>query len=195
MLELSLHVLDLLQNALEAGATCIQLEIVEDVARNCLSISVEDNGRGMNEKALARIDDPFFTTRTSRRVGLGIPLLKAAARRCNGDVKVISQLGVGTRVEAYFERDHIDRAPLGDMIGTLLSFVLTAPADGKRCDMRYTHHLDGHTFTFDTREIREALGDVPLTHPRVRRWMEDFLQQGFADLYRKTPSFENRFSE
>ncbi len=188
MLELSLHILDLLQNALEAGATYIELEIVENIAQNRLSISVEDNGRGMDKEALVRIDDPFFTTRETRRVGLGIPLLKAAARRCNGDVEVISKVGVGTRVEANFEREHIDRAPLGDMVSTLLGFILTSPADGKMCDIRYTHRLDGRTFTFDTREIREVLGDVPLTHPRVRRWMEAFLQQGFADL-RRAPSF------
>ncbi|MFO7918196.1 MAG: ATP-binding protein [Anaerolineae bacterium] len=188
MLELSLHVLDLFQNALEAGATRIQLEIVEDVAQNRLSISVEDNGRGMSREALARIDDPFFTTRKTRRVGLGIPLLKAAARRCNGDVRVTSKLGVGTRVEADFERDHIDRAPLGDMTGTLLGFILTSPADGEACDIHYTHRLDGRTFTFDTREIREVLGGVSLMHPRVRRWMEDFMERGFRDLYRN-PSF------
>lgn len=188
MLELSLHILDLLQNSLEAGATYIQLDIVEDTAQNRLAISVEDDGRGMHEKALARVDDPFFTTRTSRRVGLGIPLLKAAARRCNGDLRVTSRVGMGTRVEVDFERDHIDRAPLGDMISTLLGFILSSPADGETCDIRYTHRLDGHIFTFDTREIREVLGGVPLTHPRVRRWMEDFLHQGFADLGRN-PSF------
>lgn len=188
MLQLSLHILDLLQNAVEAGASCIELEIVEDVAQNRLSIAVEDNGRGMDEEALARIDDPFFTTRKSRRVGLGIPLLKAAARRCNGDLTVTSTLGLGTRVEVDFERSHIDRAPLGDMISTLLSFILTMPEDGNVCDIRYTHRLDGRAFTFDTREIREILGDVPLTHPRVRQWMKDFLQQGFAELYR-APSF------
>ncbi|MFP3895457.1 MAG: ATP-binding protein [Anaerolineales bacterium] len=188
MRELSLHILDLLQNALEAGASYVELEIVEDIAQNRLSISVEDNGRGMSKEALARIDDPFFTTRRSRRVGLGIPLLKAAARRCNGDVSVTSKMAVGTRVEAHFERDHIDRAPLGDMVSTLSGFILTSPAKGEACDMRYTHRIDGRTFTFDTREIRETLGGVPLTHPRVRRWMEDFLQQGFAELH-GNPSF------
>ena len=188
MLELSLHILDLLQNSLEAGASHVELEIVEDVVQNRLSIAVEDNGRGMDAEALARIDDPFFTTRKARRVGLGIPLLKAAARRCNGDLTVTSMLGLGTRVEVDFQRDHIDRAPLGDMVSTLLGFILTAPEDGSVCDIRYTHRVDGRTFTFDTREIREILGGVPLTHPRVRQWMKDFLQQGFADLYR-APSF------
>jgi len=188
MLELSLHILDLLQNSLEAGASCVELEIVEDVAQNRLHISVKDNGQGMSKEALARIDDPFFTTRKSRRVGLGIPLLKAAAERCNGDLTVTSTLGLGTRVEVDFQRDHIDRAPLGDMVGTLLGFVLSSLADGEACDICYTHRVDGRTFTFDTREIREILGDVPLTHPRVRQWMKDFLEQGFADLCRN-PSF------
>jgi len=177
--ELSLHVLDLVENSLAAGATRLELEIIEDAASNLLTISLSDNGRGMDQETLKRVADPFFTTRTTRQVGLGIPLLRAAALRCNGDLAITSQPGLGTCVLAEFQRDHIDRAPLGDMRGTLLSVILSQ----KRCDLHYRHQVDERVFEFDTEEIREALGGLPLAHPRVRVWLEDFLAEGYARLY------------
>ncbi|MHB1296381.1 MAG: ATP-binding protein [Anaerolineae bacterium] len=178
MRELSLHVLDIVENALEAGASRVCIEIDEDSRRNRLAICVTDNGRGMSAETLQRLADPFFTTRTTRPVGLGIPLLRAAARRCNGDLTITSQLGKGTQVKAEFERDHIDRAPLGDMKSTLLGVILS----NRTCDILYQHRVDERAFTFDTAEIRKELGDVPLAHPRVRAWLEEFLTEGLAEL-------------
>ena len=184
MRELSLHILDVLENSLEAGATCIALEIVEDTVRNRLTISITDNGRGMDQETLARIADPFLTTRTTRHVGLGIPLFKAAAEHCNGNLVITSEVGVGTKVVAAFQRDHIDRAPLGDMKNTLLGVTLAhGRAGAGKCDLHYRHYLDERVFEFDTAEMREALGDVPLDHPRVRSWLEEYLCEGFAALY------------
>jgi len=177
--ELSLHVLDLMENCLEAGASRIDLEIIEDSARNRLTIRVRDDGRGVDEETLKRMDDPFFTTRTTRHIGLGIPLFKAAARQCNGDLVVTSQPGVGTEVLVEFERDHIDRAPLGDIKSTLLSVILSQ----RRCDLHYVHRVDNRVFEFDTEEMRRALGGIPLGHPRVRAWLEDFLAAGYVGLY------------
>lgn len=179
MRELSLHILDLLENSLEAGASRIEVEIIEDTVRDKLVISVTDNGRGMDAETLRRVTDPFFTTRTTRSVGLGIPLLKAAAERCNGELKITSQPGVGTQVVAEFERDHIDRAPLGDVASTLLSVILSR----QKCDLHFRHRLDGREFEFDTQEMRQILGDVPLDHPRVRAWLEDFIAEGYRELY------------
>jgi len=179
--ELSLHILDLLENSLEAGASRIEIEIDENTVRNKLTISVADNGRGMDSETLQRVADPFFTTRTTRHVGLGVPLFKAAAQRCNGDLVITSQPGVGTRVVVNFGRDHIDRAPLGDIQGTLLGVILSQ----RRCDLHFRHQLDGRVFEFDTREMRQALGDVPLDHPRVRAWLEGFLAEGYSELYGK----------
>jgi len=177
--ELSLHLLDLMENSLEAGANGIEVEIIEDTARNRLTISISDNGRGMDPQTLERVADPFFTTRTTRHVGLGIPLFKAAARRCNGDLTITSRPGVGTRIVADFERDHIDRAPLGDVPGTLLGVILSH----RQCDVRYSHRFDGRVFEFDTGQMRQILGDVPLDHPQVRAWLEDYLAQGYRELY------------
>lgn len=173
MRELSLHVLDVLENALAAGATLIELEISESSAQNRLSIRVTDNGCGMDAETVARVSDPFFTTRTTRNVGLGLPLFKAATQRCNGDLTVRSQPGVGTEVLAEFQRDHIDRAPLGDIKSTLLGVILS---DRLR-DLRYEHRVNGRTFSLDTRELRAVLGAVPLTHPNVRAWLGEYLDQ------------------
>lgn len=181
MRELSLHILDILENSLEAGATKIWIEITEDSANNRLTINIQDNGRGMSEEILQRVGDPFFTTRTTRHVGLGIPLLRAATRRCNGDLSIRSQVGVGTQVLATFELDHIDRAPLGDMRATLLGAILSY----REGDIHYRHQVDDRVFEFDTAEMRQVLGDVPLTHPQVREWLTEFLAEGFADLYGK----------
>lgn len=179
MRELSLHILDLLQNSLEAGANRLELEILEDTQENLLTITVTDNGRGMDAETLRRVSDPFFTTRTTRPVGLGIPLFKAAAQRCGGDLVITSQPGVGTRVVVTFQHNHIDRAPLGDLPSTLLSVLLARPD----CTLRYRHRVDGREFSLDTEEMRQILGEVPLTHPEVRAWLEDYLRQGYAELY------------
>ncbi len=173
MRELSLHILDALQNSLEAGATLVELTIVEDLAADSLTIIIGDNGRGMSEDQLARIFDPFFTTRSTRHVGLGIPLFRAATQRCNGDLTITSQLGEGTTLCATFQHSHIDRAPVGDIAGTLLSFILSGS-----CDLHYVHRVNGRAFEFRTDGIRTELGDIPLTHPKVRKWLQGFIAEG-----------------
>ena len=177
MRELSLHILDILQNSLEAGATLVELTVEEDSTADRLTITVRDNGRGMDEAQLARISDPFYTTRKTRHVGLGLPLFKAAAERCNGDLTITSQVGMGTVVRATFQRSHIDRAPLGDMTGTLMSFILAGT-----CDVHYLHRVDGKEFEFHTAAIKAELGDVPLAHPSVRQWLQGFIGGGEAGL-------------
>ena len=186
MRELSLHILDALENSLEAGATFIELIIEEDLAADRLTITVRDNGRGMSEAHLARVFDPFFTTRSTRHVGLGIPLFKAAAERCNGDLTVTSQLGDGTILQATFQHSHIDRVPLGNMPGTLLAIILS-----ESCDLHYIHRVNVHPegggeFEFCTTDIRAELGEVPLTHHEVRKWLQEFIAEGEAELGRKS---------
>ncbi len=191
MRELSLHLLDVIENAIEAGASRIEVEIDEDVARNVLVLRVADNGRGMDEETLRRVTDPFFTTRQTRHVGLGLPLFKAAAERCNGSLTIASQPGKGTEVRAVFQYDHIDRAPLGDMPSTLLGAILSHRA----CDIVYRHRVNGQTFEVDTAELREALGGLPLSHPQVRAWLEDYLREGIQSLYAETAEEHSHPSE
>jgi hypothetical protein len=180
MRELSLHILDALENSLEAGATCVELTVEEDLAADWLVITIQDDGRGMSEDQVARIFDPFFTTRSTRHVGLGVPLFKAATERCNGNLTIASQLGVGTTLRATFQHSHIDRAPLGDITGTLLAVILSGS-----CDLHYVHRVDGREFAFSTKEIRSELDDIPLVHPAVRNWLRDFIDEGEESLQRR----------
>ncbi len=189
MRELSHHVLDLLENALQADSTEIDLEIIEDPDRDLLWIRVEDNGRGMDPDTQAKALDPFYTTRTTRHVGLGLPMLKAAAERCEGSLSLSSKLGVGTRVEAWFVHSHIDRAPLGDMPSTILGALMSA---NDRWELRYVHRAGEQELVLDTRQVREALGDVPFGHPMVREWLESFLRQGYAALYEETVAADSQ---
>jgi hypothetical protein len=176
--ELSQHILDLAENGLQAGARHLEVAIDEDLAQNRLTLRVADDGQGMDAAMLQRVTDPFFTTRTTRRVGLGLPLLKAAAERCNGGLTITSQPGVGTTVVATFQHDHLDRAPLGDVQGSLLGILLYDAC----CDLYYRHRRGEQVFEFDTAAMRGELGEVSLTHPQVRAWLEEFLAEGFASL-------------
>lgn len=182
MRELSLHILDILQNSLEAGATRIELLLEEDLTNDVLSITVKDNGRGMDEAQVARATDPFFTTRTTRHVGLGLPLLAAATERCAGDFKILSAPGVGTTVVAKFQNSHIDRAPLGNISDTLLALIMSE-SFSQACDLHYVHRVGDKKFEFDTAQIREELGDIPLTHRLVRDWFREFISEGEKTLY------------
>lgn len=177
MRDLSLHILDAVENSIQAGASLVEIIIEEDLAADQLHITIRDNGRGIEKDQLARIFDPFFTTRRTRHVGLGIPLFKAAAERCNGSLTIASQAGQGTTLEATFQHSHIDRAPLGDVQGTLLTIILFDAGD-----VHYVHRVDGRAFEFSTVDIRAELGGIPLSHPEVRRWLQAFIAEGEAGL-------------
>ena len=178
MKELSLHILDIAQNSVKAGATLIQITIEEDTVADTLRITVADNGCGMDKDLLQRVRDPFTTTRTTRKVGMGIPLLEAAAVQCGGGLDIQSLPGVGTTLTAWFGLSHIDRAPVGDMPGTMGVLVSGSP----QLDFVYTHTVARASFTFDTREIRTALGGVPLSEPEVMAWIQDYIREGLETL-------------
>jgi len=168
--ELSLHLLDLLENACEAGATEIDVEIVENTVQDELIIKVTDNGRGMTREQLERAFDPFTTSRQSRRVGLGLPLLKAAAEQAGGDVSIESRPGC-TKVVARFVHSHIDRAPLGDVADSLMAVLLR----GKEIRLRYRHHVDDTSLCFDSKEVEQMLGGVAVSHPDIRNAVRSYL--------------------
>jgi len=185
MRELALHILDVVENALEADARNIELIVLEDYATDRLTITVRDDGRGMDDETMSRVRDPFYTTRTTRHVGLGIPLLDAAAERCAGGLEISSSPGHGTTLTATFQHSHIDRAPLGDMPGTLMGILLREHA----FDLSYAHHIRAgsceHLFELDTQEIKQQLGDLPLATPAVRRWLGEYIAQGERGLKEK----------
>jgi hypothetical protein len=133
----------------------------------------------MDAETAQRALDPFFTTRTTRHVGLGLPLLAAAAGRCEGGLTLESAPGRGTTVTTSFRHSHLDRAPLGDLPGTLLAFLLS---ERRELRLRYHHQQDGRVFTLDTAAIQAELGDIPLSHPQVRAWLHDYITEGEAEL-------------
>ncbi|MCX6566152.1 MAG: ATP-binding protein [Candidatus Aminicenantes bacterium] len=168
MEDLSLHVLDIAENSIAAGATLIIVTINESRKRNLLTLRVADNGRGMSRAELRRARDPFFTTK-EKRTGLGLPLLAQTAEQCGGGLTITTRPGKGTRVEARFFYRHIDRPPLTNMRGTMMALVFGHP----EIDFRYRHRRDGRIFAFASRRFipaRLAAGGLaPETIGRVRR--------------------------
>ena len=163
MRELSLHILDIAENGVTAGADCIQILVEEARTDDTLKIVIEDNGSGLPPEKRDKLTDPFVTTRTTRRVGLGLPLLAAAAQRCDGDFKVTSEAHKGTRVVATFRYNHIDRAPLGDIASTITTLIM----GNSDIDFVYTHTIDEREFNLDTREIKTQMEDLSLSDPLV----------------------------
>lgn len=179
MRELALHILDIAQNSLAAGASLLTITINENLAADLLTIEISDNGRGIPTAQLPQLTNPFFTSRVTREVGLGLPLLAQAAQRAEGHLEIDSKVGSGTKVTATFRHSHLDRAPLGDLIGTLLSIITLNP----KVDLIYQHHFRNRTFLFDTREIKHELGAVAINHPTVIHWLQGFLRAELDDLY------------
>ena len=173
MKELSLHILDLVQNSLRAEAKCIQLSVTDSVSQDKVEITIEDDGRGMDGALLAKVTEPFVTTRTTRNMGMGIPLFQMAAEQTGGSFHIDSTPGQGTALRSMFVRSHIDTPPLGDMVETLVTLVQGAPD----VDFLYRYTTDGREFQFDTREMREILEDVPLNAPDVLHWIRGHLEE------------------
>lgn len=175
MRELSLNVMDVAQNSIAAEASLITIAVEGDTAAHSLTISIEDNGRGMTPEQAERVQSPFYTTRTTRDVGLGVPLFKMASEMTGGRFTVESEPGRGTVVRAGFDTSHIDMPPLGDMNETILLLVISNPG----LDFVYRRKVDGAEFTLDTRRLREILGEeVPLNDPEVAAWIREYLAEG-----------------
>lgn len=173
MKEISLHILDIMQNSVVADATLVELTVTEDADSDILKFTVKDNGRGMSEEFLKNVIDPFTTSRTTRKVGMGIPLLKLAAEKTGGRIEISSVIGQGTEITAVFGLSHIDRQPLGDMAETILGIVTSYT----EVDFVYKHNINGREFILDTREIKEILGGVSLKEPEIVLWLKEFLYE------------------
>ena len=180
MEELSLHILDLVQNSIGAAATKVEISIVEEVSQDYFLLEVRDNGRGMMEEFVKEVLSPFTTTRTTRRVGLGLSLLDMAAQRCGGGVEIDTEIGKGTKIRAVFQHSHWDRAPLGDIKATLMTIIAANP----EIHLIYEHRVGEGVFNLDTEEIRDVLGrDIPLNNMAVLGWLEEYIARGLAKLY------------
>lgn len=183
MREIALHLLDIAENSVAAQANIITLSVKLDLAADLLQAKVQDDGRGMDEATIARVIDPFYTTRTTRKVGLGIPLLKAAAEACNGYLTIQSAPGKGACIEVAFQNSHIDRMPLGDLSSTFLTLMVAYPRI--RWIFEYSCQAENNEveiFVLDTQEIIAALGDIPFCEPTVLNYLRNFLDEGIAQV-------------
>jgi len=178
MLTLAAHILDITENSIRAGAKLVEIIIEEDTQANLLTIEINDDGRGMNNEILSRIFDPFYTTKTVRRVGLGLPLLKYAAERAGGALIVNSKENQGTRIKATFELSHLDRQPLGDIKNTLIILIIA----NIHIDFFYKHRHNDRRFELDTREIRKEIEDVPINHPEIIKFIRGVIDEGLGQI-------------
>lgn len=178
MRDLSMHVLDIVQNSIKAEAKLITVSFDLDQS-GVLTFTVTDDGRGMSPEFLQKVTDPFTTTRTTRKVGLGIPMLQQSAEMTGGRLSLTSQLGKGTVIGATFDLHHIDCIPMGDICDSLLTLIILNPA---RPEFVYRAKSPDRSASFDTREVRAALGDVPLNEPDVINWIKESITEEFKPI-------------
>jgi len=178
MKDLSMHILDIIQNSVRANASYVELQIIENKGEDSYSITIKDNGDGMDEDMLAKVSDPFFTTRTTRKVGLGLPLLKQNAERTGGHMKISSVLGEGTKTEAVFSHSNIDRPSLGDISGTIMILV------GANPDMKfvYTHKTDSGIYEFNTDDVKDILDGVPINDAEILEYLKQMIKENLKNI-------------
>ena len=173
MPEIALNVLDIAQNSVRAEASLIQISVEINQPADRLAITIEDNGCGMTKEQVSHVTDPFFTTRTTRKIGLGVPFFKMAAESTGGSFAIQSEPGTGTKVTAVFGLSHIDRMPLGDMNGTIYTLITF----NTQIDFLYTYTFNKRSFKLDTREFKDILEGVPLNNPEVAEYVRQFLNE------------------
>lgn len=182
MTELSLNILDIAENSVKAGASLTEITVSVMSADNLLEIIIRDNGCGMTEEQVKKVIDPFYTTRTTRKVGLGVPFFKESAEAAGGSFLVNSKVGVGTTVKASYELSHIDRMPMGDLTATIHTLV-TMHED---IDFLFTYKVDENEFVLDTRELREILGGISFKEYEVSNYIKEYLKENITSVTGET---------
>ncbi len=178
MRDLSLHILDIIQNSVAANASLIEISIHEDVEKDLLKITIKDNGKGMSKEFVKIATDPYTTSRTTRKVGLGIPLLKQNAERTGGSLSITSELGKGTILEATFIPSNIDCLSLGDIAGVIALTVSGNPL----INFIYNHNINGNLYTFNTKEVKEILEGISIAEPSVCRYLKEMIQSNLEEI-------------
>lgn len=177
--DLSHHILDIAENGANAGADAVSILI--DDSEDRILFFVKDDGRGMSEETVKTVTNPFYTTRTERRVGLGLPFLKQLSEMCGGKFSILSEPGKGTEVTASFSKSHIDTPPLGDIPSTLMALFLGNPS----IDWTYTHRRGEREFVVESEALKEALGNEnPFLNPTLALGIKDYIQGNIEELYR-----------
>ncbi|MDH6344158.1 hypothetical protein M2480_003022 [Parabacteroides sp. PFB2-12] len=171
MNNISFHITDITANSIRAGATVIDLILVDKQGNR--SVTVSDNGCGMDAETLYQVTNPFYTTRTTRKVGLGLPFLKQNVEQTGGEFNAWSKPGEGTRITAIFRSDHIDCPPWGDLPETI-ALLITGNPD---VDIRFCYETATHEFAISSKEITEALDGIPLSHSQVSAWLTEMIRE------------------
>ena len=172
MNDLSMHILDIIQNSISAGATRVTLTVDENPAADLLTIVIGDNGRGMTPEQVSRLSDPFFTSRTTRKVGMGIPL------QSGGEVRITSEPGRGTEVTAVFGYSDIDRPPLGDVANALMITASSNP----RMDFLFTYRYNGEEYVLDTADVKEIFGEDAFENLTIVKNIEEMLKENIEEV-------------
>ena len=183
MQDLSLHILDIVENCIDAGAKKINITIDEDISNNILMLVIKDNGKGMDKKTVAKVLDPFYTTKETRRIGLGLSMLAQATKEANGNFSIESKKGKGTTVTAKFAYDNIDRKPLGDITATIISLVATKGLD---VEFIYKHRKNCKSFVFNTKNIKKELNGVPINDMEVLKVLRESINKELKGIGVKT---------
>lgn len=182
MKEISLNILDIAKNSTKAGATLVEISLKE--THSTLTLTIEDNGCGMDEETVKGVCDPFYTTRSTRKVGMGIPLLKLSCEQTGGKFEIVSRdkkahpHNHGTKTSAIFYKNHIDFTPLGDVVFTVVTLIQGDP----NIDFLFTHKTEKGEVILDTRDLRAQLGDIPLNELEILNWISDFLKEQYEEL-------------
>ncbi|MGN0421467.1 MAG: ATP-binding protein [Lachnospiraceae bacterium] len=178
MTEIALNILDVTENSVRAGASYIEISVIANTEKDILEVSVIDNGCGMSEEQVKKVTDPFYTTRTTRRVGLGIPFFKQAAESTGGSFSICSKEQEGTCVKAVFGLSHIDRMPLGDINSTIYTLVVF----NESIDFHYIYEYDGKGFVLDTKEMKNILGGLSFKDAEVSQFIREYLDTNKAEV-------------
>ncbi len=178
MKELSLHILDIVTNSINAKSSLIKIRIIENSRDDFLKIIIKDNGTGIKSDDIDKIQSPFYTTRKVRNVGLGLPFLKLAAESCEGKFNIESEENEGTEVTAVFKRSHIDRAPLGKIEETILTILNFS----EKFDLIYMHEINSSKFCFNTREVKSVLEEDSIKDPKVLIWIREYIKENIEDI-------------
>ena len=179
MKELSMHVYDLMENSTAANSTLVELTIKDSLKDNIYAFTIKDNGKGMTPEFLAKVTDPWTTSRTTRKVGLGLPLIKMNTENAGGGMKIESEVGKGTVLNFWFQHDHLDRPPMGDLAGSLV-MLFSAHED---IHFIYKHITDDGEFVFDTDEIKEALDGMPMTDVSIMKYLKELIQENLEEIH------------
>lgn len=174
--ELALNILDIAYNSIRAHASVINIKIIDSNEKNIIVILIEDDGDGMDRETVEKVIDPFYTTRTTRKVGLGIPLFKQNAELTGGYLRIDSVLCQGTKVEAQFIKDHIDTPIMGDIIETMMTLIQA----NENIDYVFEYKTDDSDFIMNTKEMKDILGDVKMSEPEVLMWLKDYMKEGLG---------------